>query len=1418
MGVSIKSGQMYNRNTHRRTLLPQNLFLLFFLFLSFPQTLLAHIQEGQGSALQLYSNRITGLKPVIDGSILSRNGDPSSKDSPAEWKEAYTRQITLSDGNIATLFLMNDDDTLYVAAIYEHNNNGDGTGVRLYFDEGPGGGPHDNLLTSGATRNEAGFAIIRNGGTAELSDVSWNGSAWASDGDGQKDFRGARHFFNDAIKVHMQEFAIPLKNPKPKDANNSDLKISLEDELGFYIQVEKRGAGAGTFHWTETNGNVNDAGTGVGWADLRLNIKQSFSTFYATLNANGNPTINGDLSDDAWRGSYRRNIVLTNFKGAAIPAVFRAVQDHGTGIVYVGLEIQHADADAVDYAQVYLEADATNAVTNARNYLLESGHEDATRATGAAMTDMYWNGTAWTADTEGADTHAAFGTHASGRYQYEFAIPYRDAVAGQDINVPDKAAPGLFIRFHDNSRPAGERDFYWEYSANVDAINVDPNTTTRLAGGWSLFQFGAPYTQVVFPADGSKVEGVVHVRIVARDIVPNGIDSTYFYLNSNPGTTYPLIRIADQDEYAGQIDVSALADGPDSLVIHVVNNDGIALDRLVYIDIDNIGGAVEVPVVALTSPTAGSQVSGNIAVTFGVTSSTATTRAVSIDGGAYSDLSPTSASTFNWNTASLADGSHTLQFRAINTDGISGTSHVITFIVNNSPTVTLNAPAGGSTLSGNSTITYATVAVAPASVASESLFVDGKVHSLLSPSGTDTFNSTSLVDGEHSLQIKATDSNGKVGWSQLVHVLVRNAPSIVLDSALADMTASGRLAIRFATQVVAPATVQKTEIALNGGAFRATSTDSSDTLDTRALSDGSHLIQVRVTDSEGKTGLSQIIKFNLKNSPTVRIENPSVDAVVRGVVRVDFTAEAVAPDSIVSTQISVGGGDWIPTSSASHHELDTRNFQDGDLLLAFKTIDASGKEDTSMIREILVDNSPPAVSSLHIAYAEGAAGKMGDKIVISAQALDFIAGMDPDSGLVLFSTGGLTQAVTILHDDGENGDVVQGDNVFSAELTIDTDTSGSLTFSLRGRDAVGNDTLLQSALVLDNRAPEISITVEPAPETIGVDGKTRVYVPRISIKGSFWDEGGSGVAAAILSTVNDSGLHINNSPLAIPVSSGNFSRVLHLVPGVNTIRLQVWDHAGNQGVATEIIEYVVPKVTQVVTSKGGRVENRNGSAVNIPVNALYQSAEISIWPTSPLEQPKPLDAKIRLLGVPHEFGPDGTVFRQPVTLTLTYTEADLDTNQNGRADFNPDKFSIVFWNGNTWVSAGDARVDKEKRTVSVNVNHFTLFDIAQDDNAPPAKLVTYWNRNPIVGRSEFIYKVPKPGKVSLQILDMAGDMVHNLIHPNTPVQNLGSVQWDGANVSGRFAGAGLYIYVFRYESDDGGTREIIRKPIGLTRN
>jgi chitinase len=1370
---------------------------------------MAHVSAGQGNSLQLYSYYTTN-PPKVNGNLTdgtNADGGTTTNTTPQEWKDAYVRTLNLGDGNPATLLLMNTKDTLYVGLSYPHGNNGNPNQVTLYFDQGSGGGSHDDALT-GATNEHAIRSTV-----STVTDMSWNGTAWIADAGGA-DGSVANEYFT---SVFQWEFAVPLKNGKA-----GDLNVDSTRELGFLLEIFKNGAGTGTFYWDATNGTATNAGSGAGWADIQLGVRKNFANFYASYAVNGNPTMDGNIAssgtgDDAWRGAYRRDIVLSNFNGDKRNATLFLAQNPTSNNLYVGLKVNDSTNSAFDYVRVYQEAE-TAQPGSTRNSVLDEGQENALQVTTAAMTDYHWASGAWIADGASAGQSAGMAFYTN-HYDAEFQISY--GAGGNDLSVTDAALIGFTLNFHDNAKAAGSQDYYWEYTANNASILLDETQTPDMFGalGWSSVTFGAPYVQPVFPLDNATVSGTVNVKIYAVDESGvSGVVTAKAFRASDTTVQVTLTRVADQGFWTGAWTTSSLSNGSDTLVLRVTDDDGITMDRLIPLTIDN-SGAAALPSVSLTSPAAGSTLSGTqtIAFTAAAGSGSLTAQEASIDGGAFA--ATTTATTTNWNTVSLTDGSHTVVIRVTNSNGATASTPVTTFLVANAPQVALDSIPGGPTYGGRLVLHYTAMPKGTATIATDSLYVDGRISQALSTSGVDTVQISAWLDGSHTLQIKATDNNGKTGMSQALLIATRNAPSIALDSALADKTVSGMLAYGFDASAVAPATISKVEASFNGGPWRTTKTLATDTVDTRAWSEGAHTVQVRTTDSQGKTGLSSTVKFNIRNAPSIALKGPAIDAFLTDSVTISFEAAPIEPDTVAKTEVSIGGGAFVATTTDTTHTFNTRAFKDGVLRGQVRVTDGSGKTGLSQVWQWVVDNSAPKVSFPKAAYGgERPSGRKGGNILITTQAFDLTAGMDADSA-VLLSAGDLdsTAASLLMHDDGKNGDAVAGDNVFSAEVSVTADSTGLVSYSIRARDAMGNDTTLNSAVWLDNTAPTGTLTVEPsaARGTDALHGE--VYVSRVLLTGTYSDGGGAGWNEARLVVRNDSGMHVNNSPQTLSMGDSTFRRVIELVPGANFITLWLADRAGNSDSVQAKLTYIPPRETKIVKVSGGSVVLSNGSSVRIPENALYRAEEITVQAVPAAEEPKPLDDKVKLLGLPHEFGPTGTVFRKPVTVTLAYTEADLDPDQDGTRNFDPSQLTVVFWTGQTWKKAGEAKVDLDNRRVSIEVNHFTLFDLAEDNSPAPTSVKAYWDQNPVVGMTTFSYAVPKPGKVSLRILDMGHDLVKELLPANTAVDQEGSVMWDGSNGSGRFAGAGLYVYVFQYKSNDGSTSTLVRKPVGLVR-
>jgi hypothetical protein len=113
------------------------------------------------------------------------------------------------------------------------------------------------------------------------------------------------------------------------------------------------------------------------------------------------------------------------------------------------------------------------------------------------------------------------------------------------------------------------------------------------------------------------------------------------------------------------------------------------------------------PTVSISSPASGATVSGIVAVSGLATDGLGISSVqVAVDGGSYLNASGTSNWSFNLNSASLANGAHTLIAKVNNTTGKSATSSLVDVTVNNGSTASdctlFASPSGSDSNSGSS--------------------------------------------------------------------------------------------------------------------------------------------------------------------------------------------------------------------------------------------------------------------------------------------------------------------------------------------------------------------------------------------------------------------------------------------------------------------------------------------------------------------------------------------------------------------------------------------------------------------------------------------------------------------------------------------------------------------------------------------
>lgn len=179
------------------------------------------------------------------------------------------------------------------------------------------------------------------------------------------------------------------------------------------------------------------------------------------------------------------------------------------------------------------------------------------------------------------------------------------------------------------------------------------------------------------------------------------------------------------------------------------------------------------PTVSFTSPGNGLTVSGTTSVLVSAQDNVGVTSVrVSLDGTLLC-----SASSCSWNTVTAANGAHSLTVVASDAAGNTATA-CVNVTVNNvvvpdatPPAISIVSPYSGYKITGNGNIQVAVSATDNVKVTKVELWVDGNLTSTSSTAPfTTTWNAKRTFSGTHTLQCRAYDAAGNIGYSQPVSV------------------------------------------------------------------------------------------------------------------------------------------------------------------------------------------------------------------------------------------------------------------------------------------------------------------------------------------------------------------------------------------------------------------------------------------------------------------------------------------------------------------------------------------------------------------------------------------------------------------------------------------------------------------------
>lgn len=867
-----------------------------------------------------------------------------------------------------------------------------------------------------------------------------------------------------------------------------------------------------------------------------------------------------------------------------------------------------------------------------------------------------------------------------------------------------------------------------------------------------------------------SVSPVTSLLVNGSTNVPPSILSTdsLGFLSTEPGETRYSIDGGGESVYASTF---SLTPGSHALSFHSVDAAGNAeAERTVTLEV--LAPDDQAPVLSLI-PAAGSTVTTATPLLL-VTADEAAVFTFELDGLAVS-TSPVVWHSSAAVTVDVAQGTHTWTARAVDPRGNASEATAAFFVDSIAPLTTLllnglEAAGAGHVIVSTDSIGFSAT--------------EGETRYALNGGSQQVFTSTFSVEpGTHTLAFHSVDAAGNAEAARSVFLDSR-APRFDQEPPLLRLDFPGGLGVERAVggvvdvrgRVSDPSGVTWTLEVTAGSGWTTLASGASGASGTLVLWDtsaypGERALRLSAVDGAGNSGAETAQAFVGRPVAAYSIGSKDADAIVPSLK--DPTGIAVRPDGLI----------WVSGTQSDR------------LLLLTATGTAAGQ-------------------SLKLKNPQGLALDAAGNVYVADKGKKKVYKLSPDGSETLMTLGGLEQPFDVAVD--ANGDVYVADDghnrvkVFSAAGAFLRDLGEGVllaTSGVRGVAVTAEGVWVtdkeQERLFLLSRTGVLLASLGDAESPAGELSRTRglaadslgaVYVvERNRDRLQKFDPRGRGLIA------------FGSRDLATPAERAAKSYLKQPFDAAVGPDGSLWvTDAGRD----RIVRYAIPAAGYALASAGGQsasagedkearlvdardgghVVRDDGSGVRVPEGALRADLEITVETAAgedaQRKEAKRAERRVQAASEEIEYGPEGTTFSKPVTLTLAYTPA---------PGLDEDKLKAHYWNP----TLGDweplaSTVDKRNRTVSAQTSHFSLYQVLGSGSIGAASALgefglreVYAYPNPARGRNpSFHIDAGAADSITLKIYDVTGRALHEA-HPAPGSDYV----WDVGGV-----GSGVYYY------------------------
>ena len=649
-------------------------------------------------------------------------------------------------------------------------------------------------------------------------------------------------------------------------------------------------------------------------------------------------------------------------------------------------------------------------------------------------------------------------------------------------------------------------------------------------------------------------------------------------------------------------------------VTDVTGNTGTAQGNLL---VDTVLPQVIINTFAGDNIVNNAEVGQTVTVTFNGQSWTATVG----NGGSWSVFIP--AQQF----AGLSDGSYTISATVSDQAGNPGSASRGVTLNGDVPTVTINTFAGDDVVNAaehGSSLVISGTTTAPVGQ-TLTLTLNGKTYTTTVQTGGSwsyTLGSadvTALADG-NAYVINASVSNaiGNTGSSNHTITVDLSAPAmgINIDSLQADTGLSASDFITSVSPVVvngsltaALASNEMAQISIDGGATWTTLTVTGTTWrynDSRTLTDGNYLYQVRVIDAAGNVGATDsqnVVIDTIAPDPVVKTIAISAITTDTGLITNDFVTSdttlavsgtlgaALAADE--RAQISLDGGvTWttLTVIGTTWSYADGRTLTDGTWNYTVRVVDLAGNVGQTATQNVVVDTTSPEVAkSITITGISDDTGASSTDFITSDTTLTVRgvlgAALGANEFAQISTDNGATWVNVTLAADGLNWTYADGRTL----------TNGTTTWQVRVVDQAGNvgATGSQTAQI-DTVNPAQVLTIASISTDTGSSATDFITSDTtLTLTGSL----GAGLASGEVAQISLDG-GATWTTLTTNGTQWTYTDSRTLTDGSYVYQVRVLDLAGNTGPVvskTVVVDTINPTATPGIVSYTDDVGQRQGT-------------------------------------------------------------------------------------------------------------------------------------------------------------------------------------------------------------------------------